>query len=1013
MPKNTINNIHSRSFAKQLFFAGLLVGMCIYSESVIAQVDCSGKTAWNVADHWTTYSVGDQRKHNGNLYQVHAVTWVNEDPSGPNGHWSWTYVNYCATGPTVSAGSAATICKGSSRSLGGSPTASGGTSPYTYAWAASSGAAPAATANPSVSPTVSTTYTVTVTDASAATGTSSVAITVNNPTATYSNACVGQTLQLNCAQAGGTYSWNTSGSAWSSTSQNPTRATADAAMNGTYTVTATLNTVACTSTMSVTVNALPTPTISGNNNSSICAGSPAAVSLTASGGSSYVWSNSLGTGNPVSVSPTANATYTVTATDANGCSNTATHAVRYKTGGVDKTIVASTPTTLTASGAQTGYLWSTTETTNAISVSPAVQTTYTITIDNGAAASCVDQVVVSITAYSCTTCDVNVSGATNYSVGANNQNYCLASGTWTGNITFGAYTGTKICIAGTWNPLTGITATQNNTIIENVGIINAPTIALHSGTGIQLLNQTTGTVNITTTNAGVGGTLIQSGSTITNYGIYISNGFASITGLIDNKTGGVIIDTSNLNFTFASGAPSMTNNGTIRKNGGNISFQAVTPPTTFTNNGLIWNHGTGTFTSQNGANIVNSSSGVINNANGVMQIIGSGSNAGMIINTGNLSLTNTVPFPNTGTMFIKGAGNKVLSVNGGVNNSGRLTIEDGDLEVVNNGDFLTNNGVITLQGAGRSVLIGLGGTASVTNNGRIIAPNMEVRAYGTLNNYCSVELSGNFNMTSSLSIVTGPTSAGEVGKITVAGTSTYTASGTFGGAGQNIDFCDASLPTGGFDGSTDPASWAGLTFCTAAANGNATCDQILPIHLFYFKANCNDASAIELHWATLSETNNDRFVIERSEDGINFDVISSVKGAGNSNRRLFYSITDVYESTAQLYYRLSQIDHDGKSETFPVTTVSCASEMLAPQINISPNPADDDELNFSIEGIDVQELHVMVYDAIGRAVYLQDHMIESNVKETVNFRKPLASGMYVIRLTSPHINATEKFFVKQ
>ncbi len=106
---------------------------------------------------------------------------------GAGGTWAYVPISYLytdklATGVlTVSAGTAQTVCSGSTATLGGSPTALGGKTPYTYSWATSSGTTPSATANPTVSPTVSTTYTVTVTDACSLSSSSSVAITIVSP----------------------------------------------------------------------------------------------------------------------------------------------------------------------------------------------------------------------------------------------------------------------------------------------------------------------------------------------------------------------------------------------------------------------------------------------------------------------------------------------------------------------------------------------------------------------------------------------------------------------------------------------------------------------------------------------------------------------------------------------------------------------------------------------------------------------------------------------------------------
>jgi PKD domain len=80
--------------------------------------------------------------------------------------------------PIAEAGPDQTICAGSPVGIGGSPTASGGTGPYTYSWAPATGLSDATVANPTATITSTTTYTVTVTDAHGCTGSDTVVLTL-------------------------------------------------------------------------------------------------------------------------------------------------------------------------------------------------------------------------------------------------------------------------------------------------------------------------------------------------------------------------------------------------------------------------------------------------------------------------------------------------------------------------------------------------------------------------------------------------------------------------------------------------------------------------------------------------------------------------------------------------------------------------------------------------------------------------------------------------------------------
>jgi Concanavalin A-like lectin/glucanases superfamily/Secretion system C-terminal sorting domain/Ig-like domain CHU_C associated len=187
--------------------------------------------------------------------------------------------------------------------------------------------------------------------------------------ATSAAVCAGGTLTLSGGGAA-SYTWNngvTNGVLFIPASTN------------TYIVTG-IDANTCTDTASITipVNALPTITASASS-SSICVGQ--ATTLTGGGAVSYTWDN--GVTNGVAFAPTATLTYTVTGTDANACSNTASSTI---TVNALPTVTASASfnsicegqsTTLTGGGA-VSYTWNN-GVTNGIAFSPTATATYTVT----------------------------------------------------------------------------------------------------------------------------------------------------------------------------------------------------------------------------------------------------------------------------------------------------------------------------------------------------------------------------------------------------------------------------------------------------------------------------------------------------------------------------------------------------------------------------------------------------------------------------------------------------------
>ncbi|MBP6334107.1 MAG: T9SS type A sorting domain-containing protein [Bacteroidia bacterium] len=113
----------------------------------------------------------------------------------------------------------------------------------------------------------------------------------------------------------------------------------------------------------------------------------------------------------------------------------------------------------------------------------------------------------------------------------------------------------------------------------------------------------------------------------------------------------------------------------------------------------------------------------------------------------------------------------------------------------------------------------------------------------------------------------------------------------------------------------------------------------LPVELIHFKARATKKETVLLDWATASETNNAYFLIERSEDGKDFEEIAAIAGAGNSTRTRHYEYTDEAPMEGVNYYRLVQTDHDGQTKIYDPVTVTLAEEAKALSIdNVFPNP---------------------------------------------------------------------------
>lgn len=139
----------------------------------------------------------------------------------------------------------------------------------------------------------------------------------------------------------------------------------------------------------------------------------------------------------------------------------------------------------------------------------------------------------------------------------------------------------------------------------------------------------------------------------------------------------------------------------------------------------------------------------------------------------------------------------------------------------------------------------------------------------------------------------------------------------------------------------------------------------LPVSLLNLNAVKINEHEVLLSWQTASETNNSHFEIERSADNKTFEYLANVKGAGNSATLTHYSYKDnagADFSEEVLYYRLKQVDYNGKYAFSNVVTIG-SFKTKRPSMNVFPNPAGD---NITVKGVSGNG--AILYDITGKAL---------------------------------------------
>jgi hypothetical protein len=178
------------------------------------------------------------------------------------------------------------------------------------------------------------------------------------------------------------------------------------------------------------------------------------------------------------------------------------------------------------------------------------------------------------------------------------------------------------------------------------------------------------------------------------------------------------------------------------------------------------------------------------------------------------------------------------------------------------------------------------------------------------------------------------------------------------------------------------------------------CLGSLPIELINFKALIRDDNqAVDLLWATATEKDNVGFDVERSADNRNWKTLGFMPGNGTTAERHDYVFTDDAPFKGVNYYRLKQMDADGKFQYSPMVVADIRGGGL--QFDVFPNPSVSGELSFRVVSETEGDAELEIYDWVGYKVYRESVQLH---KGTMVYPVSMATypkGAYTARLQMP------------
>jgi hypothetical protein len=192
--------------------------------------------------------------------------------------------------------------------------------------------------------------------------------------------------------------------------------------------------------------------------------------------------------------------------------------------------------------------------------------------------------------------------------------------------------------------------------------------------------------------------------------------------------------------------------------------------------------------------------------------------------------------------------------------------------------------------------------------------------------------------------------------------------------------------------------------------GSKSVASPLPVELLSFNAVLNEDKTVRLNWITASETNNDYFTVEKTGDGLSYEEVARVKGAGNSIAKKQYEAKDYNPYKNRSYYRLKQTDFNGHYEYSKLAPVDNTEQAA---FKVFPNPLGEGNLFISLQHANSNAVSIAIYDMLGKICFSKTATSDDgDFFTTLEFFPPLSSGIYLVSVSTPQEVYKEHLIVK-
>lgn len=230
------------------------------------------------------------------------------------------------------------------------------------------------------------------------------------------------------------------------------------------------------------------------------------------------------------------------------------------------------------------------------------------------------------------------------------------------------------------------------------------------------------------------------------------------------------------------------------------------------------------------------------------------------------------------------------------------------------------------------------------------------------------------------------------------------------GANTKSEYEWAIAPTNNIQGNVTYTFRVLNATSTALALPSLTTTTTLPVNLIDFSATAENKQ-VKIEWSTASELNNHHFDVERSADGTSWNVVNTVKGNGTTSSISIYSAYDNAPLNTVNYYRLLQVDLDGRKKVSKVVAVRFKKAELS-MVIVYPNPTFSD-IRFKVDNVNAKTIAATLVTLDGKTLYNESYSTSASTNDyKLNMKKKPLAGTYVLHVSGAGISLNQKVIVR-